>query len=216
MFYKHGIRHGLRALLGKLQAGFACAAITVLAVSVAQADSGKPELCLQAQVQSANDGVSPASLPQRDGPPIRTSGRVPHIQLDVEPVSEINQALYRFAFSLPGVERRATGVSLPGAVGMWLDKSVTIVRPKAIAGGREFSHIHTDGSLHLPLPPGRALELTDKGWGERHPWAERRDGWEGFVMLFTPVSPRQLQVVTQIIAESYNFVTGQNARVSAC
>ncbi len=191
-------------------------AITLLAVSVAQADASKPELCLQAQVRSADDGLSQVVLPQRDGPRIQTSGRVPHVQIDVEPVSEINQVLYRFAFSLPGVERRATVVSLPGAIGMWLDKSVTIVRPKAIAGGREFSHIHTDGSLHLPLPPDRALELADKGWGERHPWAERRDGWEGFVMLFTPASPRQLLVVAQIIAESYNFVTGQKARVSTC
>jgi hypothetical protein len=32
------------------------------------------------------------------------------------------------------------------------------------------------------------LEVAEKGWGERHPWADEREGWDGLVMLFTPQS----------------------------
>ena len=97
---------------------------------------------------------------------------------------------------------------------MWLLAGVPIVRPEAIVRGREFAHIHPDGSLHLPLPIERALEVVEKGWGKRHPWADRRDGWGGFVMLFTPQSMEELTITFQLIVESYNYVTGQHVEVS--
>lgn len=155
-------------------------------------------------------------LSQRAEPRIQTSGRVPHVQRGVTPVNEINNELHRLAFSLPGVNQRPTIVSLPGAIGMWLSDDLPIVHPKAIAAGREFAHIHVDGSLHAPLPYERALEITEKGWGERHPWADSRDGWEGFVMLYTATSEQELKVLMQLITESYNHVTGQNVAVPGC
>ena len=148
------------------------------------------------------------SLPERAGLRTQTSGTVPHVQLDVAPVSAVNEELFRLAFSLPGVEERETIVSLPGASGMWLSDDVPVVQPKAIVAGREFAHIHPDGSLHAPLPFERALEVAEKGWGERHPWADQRDGWEGFVMLYTPVTMEELDITFQLIVESYNHVTG--------
>lgn len=98
---------------------------------------------------------------------------------------------------------------------MWLLAEVPVVRPEAIVGGREFAHIHPDGSLHAPLPIERALEVAEKGWGERHPWADRRDGWGGFVMLFTPQSMDELTIIFQLIVESYNYVTGQQVETSS-
>ncbi|MEM7376927.1 MAG: luciferase family protein [Pseudomonadota bacterium] len=154
--------------------------------------------------------VATAPLPQRIGTPITTSGRVPHVQRGVTPDATLVDALTRFAFALPGVEQRRTVVSLPGAKGMWLDNNLPIARPETIVAGREFAHIHTDGSLHAPLPYARALEMVDKGWGERHPWADRRAGWDGLVMIFTPLTKDQLTTVQQLIVESYNHVTGQS------
>ena len=153
-------------------------------------------------------------LPERSGPRTQTSGTVPHVQIDVEPVGAVNDELFRRAFALPGVEDRPTIVSLPGTRGMWLKDDIALANPQAIVAGREFAHIHTDGSLHAPLPFERALEIAEKGWGERHPWADERDGWDGLVMLFTPQSMEELDIAFQLIVESYNYVTGQTVQAS--
>ncbi|MBV7337836.1 phospholipase [Chloroflexi bacterium TSY] len=155
-----------------------------------------------------------APLPERSGPRTQTSGTVPHVQIGVEPVPAVNDELHRLAFALPDVENRPTIVSLPGAQGMWLSDGVPLAHAEVIVSGREFAHIHPDGSLHAPLPYERALEAVEKGWAERHPWADQRDGWEGFVMLFTPQSMAELDVIFQLIVESYNHVTGRTVQAS--
>ena len=149
------------------------------------------------------------ALPERSGPRTETTGTVPHTQINVQPLAPVNDELLRLAFALPGVERRDTIVSLPGAHGMWLLDSVPVVQPQVIVAGREFAHIHPDGSLHAPLPFERALEVEETGWGERHPWADERDGWEGLVMLYTPLSFEELEITFQLIVESYTYVTGE-------
>ncbi|MCO4773812.1 MAG: phospholipase [Deltaproteobacteria bacterium] len=161
---------------------------------------------------SAPQDTSPgdlAPLPVRDDPLQQTSGTVPHVQLDIDPDQEVVDELIRRSFLLPDLENRPTVVSLPGALGMWLTDEVEIAHPEVIVEGREFAHIHPDGSLHAPLPVARAFEVAETGWGERHPWADDRDGWEGFVMLFTPRSMEELEVTFQLVVESYNHVTGR-------
>jgi len=160
--------------------------------------------------------LAAAPLPVRMEPRTLTSGRVPHVQIDVDPIDEINDVLMRVAFDLPGVEKRPTIVSLPGATGMWLNDDVPVVKPKSIVSGREFAHLHTDGSLHAPFTFLRALELSEKGWGERHPWADQRDGWEGLVMLYSARNKAELNTLIQLIAESYGFVTGRNIPTPVC
>ena len=172
--------------------------------------------CVPDSSGEAATEIGNAPLPVRAGARIKTSGRVPHVQVGVDAVAELNRDLFKLAFSLPGLEKRPTIVSLPGATGMWLAEEVPVVQPKAIVSGREFAHIHSDGSLHAPLPYARALELVEKGWGERHPWADRNEGWEGFVMLFSVGSREELQVLAQLVTESYNYVTGRNVSVPAC
>lgn len=151
-----------------------------------------------------------APLPQRLGQRPTTTGTVPHQQIGVEPVPELNDILHRWVASLPNIELQPSISSLPGATGIWITQGTTIAQPQAILNGREFTHIHPDGSLHAPLPLPRALEALEMGWAERHPWAEQREGWEGLVMLYTPQSEADLEIVFQLIVESYNFVTGQS------
>jgi len=153
-------------------------------------------------------------LPERAGPRTQTTGSVPHVQIGVELVQAVNDELHRRTFALPDVENRPTIASLPGAKGMWLREEAPVARPEVIVTGREFAHIHPDGSLHAPLPIERALEAVEKGWAERHPWADERDGWEGYVMLFTPQSLDELDVTFQLIVESYNHVTGRTVRAA--
>jgi len=138
------------------------------------------------------------------------------VQIGVKPNSILNDSLIELAFSLPNLEKHPTIVSLPGAIGMWLEKDVPVEHPRAIVRGREFAHIHTDGSLHTPLPLARALELEKKGWGERHPWATRNEGWEGLVMLYSASSNEELLTLIQLVTESYNHVTGRNSPVPSC
>ena len=153
-------------------------------------------------------------LPQRTGSRTQTSGTVPHVQIGVEPLPAVNDELHRRAFGLPDIENRPTIVSLPGAQGMWISDGVSLAHPEVIVSGREFAHIHPDGSLHAPLPYERALEAVEKGWAERHPWADQRDGWEGLVMLFTPRSMAELDITFQLIVDSYNYVTGRTIQAS--
>lgn len=150
------------------------------------------------------------SLPSRSSPiPLTTDG-VPHIQIGVEAVPDISADLLRRVSNIPGVEIRDTVISLPGAMGFWLDEEITLARPDVIVGGREFAHIHPDGSLHASLSPELAVEAVEAGWAIHHPWADERPGWEGFVMIYTPGTMDEMEVVFQLIVESYNFVTGKH------
>ena len=177
-------------------------------------DNSEPEIVATLAEPTPTPESMIAPLPERSGPRTQTSGTVPHVQIGVEPVPAVNDELFRLAFSLPGVEDRPTIVSLPGARGMWLSDDIPLAHPEAIVSGREFAHIHPDGSLHAPLPYERALEVAEKGLGERHPWADEREGWDGLVMLFTPQSMAELEIIFQLIVESYNHVTGQTLQAS--
>lgn len=154
------------------------------------------------------------ALPQREGPVPQTTGSVPHIQIGAQPIPELSNRLLNRVSTLPGIDIRATIISMPGAKGFWLNKTLNLARPEAIVGGREFAHLHADGSLHASLPPDRAREAVDTGWATMHPWANSRPGWEGFVMLFTPQSVEDADVVFQLIVDGYNYVTGQEHVVS--
>ncbi len=148
-------------------------------------------------------------LPERAGARPQTTPGVPHVQIGVTSVPTVDAALVRRVATLPGVDVRPTVISLPGAKGFWLDEGLALARPEVIVGGREFAHVHPDGSLHASLAPDRAREAIRAGWAVAHPWADQRAGWEGFVMLYTPQSMAELEVTFQLVVDGYNFVTGR-------
>ena len=148
------------------------------------------------------------SLAQRTRPRPQTNKNMPHSQIAVEPLADIHAELFRRAYSLPNVTNRPTIISVPGARALWLDEGLQLAHPEAIVRGREFAHIHPDGSLHVSLSPERAQEAIDKGWAEPHPMALYM-GNLGMVMLYTPLDMQELDVVFQLIVDSYNFVTGR-------
>ena len=152
-------------------------------------------------------------LAKRQAPRPRTTGSVPHQQIGVEAVPKVNAELFRLAFALPGVENRPSTFSLPGARGMWISDDVRITRHDQIVSGREFAHIHPDGSLHASLSIERAREAVKAGWAEPQPIAEQL-GIPGLVMIYTPLTFEELESVIQMVVDSYNFVTGQDLAVS--
>lgn len=153
------------------------------------------------------------SIPKRSGPRPLTNKNMPHSQIGVQPVPEVNAELYRRAFALPGVTNRPTVISVPGARALWLDENLPLAHPEAIVAGREFAHIHPDGSLHTSLPSDRAREAIDSGWAEPHPMALLM-GNDGMVMLYTPRTLGELDVVFQLVLDSYNFVTGRGVKAA--
>ncbi|OAN84398.1 phospholipase [Jannaschia sp. EhC01] len=173
-----------------------------------------PKLCLISAaasllIMSGTASAQDRSLPMREMPRPETTNGVPHVQIDVQPVPELSEEMLRQVAEFPGVVLGATRVSLPGAVGFQLAGDVPIAQPQAIVGGREFAHLHPDGSLHASLHPDAARAAIDAGWAVAHPWANRRAGWEGFVMIYTPVTEAELDVVLELLRGSYTFITGE-------
>jgi len=153
--------------------------------------------------------VMAETLPTREAPIPQTSNGVPHVQIGVKAIPELSEKLLRQVAKLPGVKLGATRVSLPGAVGFQLADDVSLAHPEAIVGGREFAHLHPDGSLHASLSPQLAQEAVAAGWAIHHPWSDQRSGWEGFVMIYTPQTDAELDVVFELVAKSYEYVTGR-------
>ncbi len=174
-----------------------------------------PNLILISAAVSLLTATAPASaqnvtFPMRDGARPDTTNGVPHVQIGVSPVPELSEEMLRQVAEFPGAVLGATRVSLPGAVGFQLTSDAPIAQPQAIVGGREFAHLHPDGSLHASLHPDTARAAIETGWAVAHPWADQRAGWEGFVMIYTPTTDAELDVVLQLVRSSYMFVTGRS------
>ncbi|WP_028023335.1 luciferase domain-containing protein [Enterovibrio calviensis] len=150
-----------------------------------------------------------APLPIRTTPVPATTSGVPHVQLGGESNPALIRELMTRASRIPDVDIRDTVISMPGATAFWIEEHVTLSNPQAIVGGREFAHMHPDGSLHASLSPSLAVKAVNGGWAIAHPWANKRKGWEGFVMIYTPTTDREVETVYQLVLASFDFVTGQ-------
>lgn len=148
-------------------------------------------------------------LSQRTRTSSPTNKNMPHSQIGIHPLQKVNAELFRRAYSLPNVTNRPTVISLPGANAIWLDEDhLPSELPESIARGREFAHIHPDGSLHVLLTPERAQDAFEKGWAEPNPLAAYM-GKLGMVMLYPPLDMQELDGVFQLLVDSNNFITGR-------
>lgn len=148
-------------------------------------------------------------LPTRTAERPQTTNGIPHVQLgSIKADPALSDALLQSVRDLPGVELGATRVSLPGAVGFQLTSDIDLANPGAIVGGREFAHLHPDGSLHASLEPDLARAAVSAGWATPHPWATQRENFAGFVMIYTPQTKEELEVVIRLVRASFSYVTG--------
>ncbi len=178
--------------------------ILILFFSLISCNSTEQELPNIDMTETANL----VDLPIRAGTRPETTPSIPHHQIDVDLVPEVNEEMIRRIYSIPGIEDQPSVVL--SWQGLWLEDKLNIVNEDSFIGGREFGHIHDDGSLHIFLEPQRAIEAIEAGWAVAHPFAaEGRSGWEGFVMLYTPQSIEELNITFQLIVEAYNYITGQ-------
>lgn len=152
------------------------------------------------------------TLPERTSLRPETTNGVPHTQIGVQIDAELASLLLERVAQFPGVTLGPTRVSLPGAIGFQLDRDMVLSQPGSIVGGFEFAHMHPDGSLHASLDPTLAQSAIKAGWATAHPWANQRLGWSGFVMIYTPTTPEELDVVINLLEGSYTFITGNTLR----
>lgn len=155
-------------------------------------------------------------LPSRPGPRPRTSTGIPHRQLDQQPASPaIREQLAAWAFSLPLVREAPSGISVPGARAMVLDRAAATGPSEAfLTGGREFAHLHPDDdhSLHACLPEPVAQAACRAVWAEPHPLAASGSLPAAVVMLYAPRNAAELRVVTGLLSAAHRFAMASPAR----
>ena len=88
-----------------------------------------------------------------------------------------------------------------------LNPAVHDPKNKILAG--EVGHTHpADGSVHVWLSEGDARRVVEAGWGQRFPLAFVDKGW---VMVYTPRTDKEADVVESILKAGIGWVCGQKA-----
>ena len=149
---------------------------------------------------------------RRAGPRPSTTVTNPHTQLTQNAPRELQESVFSFASSLPGVVVGPSAVSVPGARAFHLP-AVSEGAPGAFMIGHEFAHIHPerDGSLHLTLPPADVEAVIENGWAERHPLAGSHGLPSNIVMVYGPRNPGELEVVEDLLRASHGHASGRRA-----
>jgi len=180
----------------------ACGNTTDLAVD--EVGDSEPVLC----APDPSGSIPFPPIPVRAPPPGVTTGTVPHRQINTVVIPSVIADLHERVFGLSEVEPRESDVPGGGATAIWIRREINIGRPECILSGREVAHIHVDGSLHAVLPHGRIPNAESAGWIESHPWADLQPGFETLVLIFSPRSFEEVDVIFELILEGLTFVRG--------
>jgi hypothetical protein len=150
-------------------------------------------------------------FPARPGPEPTITGLEPQEQLDQIGPEEIWEELTRRAGALPGVEERDSAISVKGARAFWIDEELVKGPADSLIIEREFAHIHPrpDSSWHLQLPYDLALLTVSAGWGRIHSVVWLGDAPANSMMLYSPRTEQEMEVIWSLVEESYRYATGQ-------
>lgn len=155
-------------------------------------------------------------LPDRVGTRPRTDNAVPHLQKSQKSPEHLCRGLLVWAVSnLPDVTEEDTRISVSATRALWLAEEVPVAHEDAFmppAGGREFAHIHIDGSTHLCVSDAAAREIVGRGWGELHPL---KDKGVNEVLFYAPRDSAELEIAMYAVAEAWSFATGKPNPVPA-
>ena len=176
----------------------ACVLLSLLLIGCATAAPEQaleePSVCAPALSASSFD----APIPPRVPPAAVTTGSVPHRQIDPV-VDQIAIAeLHGRMHSMEGVELNRSG-SVVDATNISISQGVDVARPECFISDRAVAHIHPDGSLHAVLPHDRIPAAEAAGWIERHPWSGVRPGYEGYVLVYSPRTTEEVDMVVELV-----------------
>ncbi|NER13516.1 hypothetical protein GWK08_08715 [Leptobacterium flavescens] len=148
-------------------------------------------------------------LPLREGETPEIGKVPPQLQYSDKSPREIYKKLHDWMFStFPKVRKEATRISVPTTVAMWLDENEDVGHIDAFMippGGREFTHLHLDGSIHTIVATEVENEIMDKKWGVRHMFYD-----QGIkeILVYAPRDENDLEVIKKVIIKSYEYATG--------
>jgi len=151
------------------------------------------------------------TLPQREGEPPKIGETVPQLQFSDKSPDNIRLLLSRWVFStLPDVSEEDTRISVHTTRAIWLDEKVEAAHSDAFMpppGGREFCHIHLDGSIHAVVADEVEDEIVRSNWGKRHPMYESHGVKE--VIVYAPRDKDEVETLKKVILKSYEYATAR-------
>ena len=149
------------------------------------------------------------TLPVRQGEPPQIGQQPPQLQYSDQSPRDIYQEFYDWMFTtFPKVRKEPTRISVRSSTAMWLDENENVGNIDAFmppAGGREFTHIHLDGSFHTVVGTEVEDEIIQKNWGVRHMYYNR--GVKE-MLVYAPRNEKELEIVKAIVVKSYEYATG--------
>ncbi len=153
-------------------------------------------------------------FPARPGPTPTVTEHEPQEQLDQLGPEDLWDELEGRASELPGVTARDSVISVKGARAFWLDEEIVKGPGDSLIIEREWAHIHPrpDSSWHLQLPAELALLAVSGGWGRIHTVVWLGDAPANSMMLYSPRNKEEMEVVWNLVDESYRYATGQPQR----
>jgi hypothetical protein len=149
-------------------------------------------------------------LPVREGERPQTGDAIPHLQHSQKSPDDIREALKTWALeTLPDVREEDTRISVRTTRAFWLAENVAAQHEDAFmppAGGREFAHLHLDGSMHLCVSDETITEVVQKAWGEPHPL---KNQGVNEVLFYAPRNTAERELAQRVLAEAYRYATGR-------
>ncbi len=149
------------------------------------------------------------TLPVRNTPRPKTHNGLPHVQLNVHPDPRIISKMKKIISNLPDIKPQNSRLAVPGSIGLWLSNDIRLNRDAVIAG-REFAHLHPDGSMHMCLPENLVQEVIRKGWGELYPLAKFTNRYN-ILLIYTPQNEEEMRIISQLIRISKKYATMTHA-----
>ena len=149
------------------------------------------------------------NLPMRQGNAPEVGLTPPQLQYSDKSPREIYQTFHDWMFNtFPKVRKEPTRISVKSSIAMWLDENENVGHIDAFmppSGGREFTHLHLDGSIHTVLSSEIEDEIIAKHWGVRHMYYNQ--GVKE-VLVYAPRNEDELKTLKSIVTKSYEYATG--------
>jgi hypothetical protein len=179
--------------------------ILLIALLVVNGCNGQTEN----KLKSKNMETIQFNIPQRQGEAPQIGQVPPQLQFSDKSPRDIYKKFHDWMFNtFPKVRKESTRISVPSSIAMWLDENENVGHIDAFmppSGGREFTHLHLDGSIHTVVGTALEDEIINKKWGVRHMYYNR--GVKE-VLVYAPRNEEELEILKTIVVKSYEYATG--------
>ncbi len=122
-------------------------------------------------------------------------------QVTQQGAAHLQDELFERARGLEGVRVRTSIIAGSEARALTLEAQLGTFTPAGFIEGREFMFFQPpdDGSIHMALPPDLAIDVLNKGWGQRLDVNDRA------VMIYGPRDRDELEIIWGLAQASYDY-----------